>query len=360
MLLALVKDGGLPYAPELLEKSDHLARSLWAHCSQYHGDPGSGGWLTAAIDHPAGALTQYWLLSLSSWRNRQETRPEAMAEEHAAALLGVINERAVAGRLGRTVLAWSLGFLLAADEAWTREHLIPSFEDAGGDDYEAVWDGLLHGRVDRNVVTAMESAIFAAIPHMSDLFPTHGQHRETFIELCTVAVPYVVDDPLDAWIPAFFRAADDLDTRRFAWSVGQRIRGAEDAGQREWWDRWLKQYWENRLQGVPAPLTEGEVAEMVGWPRCFESLFPDAVALAVRMPAAPFVGWRLLHGMDEGDHWSSYPEATVRLLVYVAKHDVSGPFWHAAQPLVEKLSNLDLPEGAATPLDELRAKHGPS
>lgn len=30
------------------------------------------------------------------------------------------------------------------------------------------------------------------------------------------------------------------------------------------------------------------------------------------------------------------------------------------QPLVEKLCNLDLSEGAATQLDELRAKHGPS
>ena len=360
MLLALVKDGGLAYASELLEESDHLARSLWAHCSQDHGDPGSEGWLTAAINHPAGALTEYWLWSISSWRNRQETRPEAMDEEHAAALLGVINEPAVAGRLGRTVLARSLGFLLAADEAWTREHLIPLFEGAGGDDYQAVWDGLLYGRMDRNVVTAMERAIFAAIPHMSDQFSTHGQQREAFIALCTAAVTYVVDDPLDAWIPAFFRAANDLDTRRFAWSVGQHIRGVENAGQREWWDRWLKQYWESRLQGVPAPLTEGEVAEMMGWASSFGSLFPDAVALAVRMPAAPLEGWRLLHGMDEGDHWSSYPEATVRLLVYVAKHDASGSLWYHAQRLVEKLSNLDLPEGAATQLEELRAKHGPS
>ena len=283
-----------------------------------------------------------------------------MDGEHSTALLEVINERGVAGRLGRTVLAQSLGFLLAADEAWTREHLIPLFEDADGDDYQAVWDGLLYGRMDRNVVTSMESAIFAAIPHMSDLFPGHGQHREAFIALCTAAVTYIVDDPLDAWIPAFFRAADHLDTRRFAWSVGERIRGVDDAGQREWWERWLKQYWENRLQGVPAPLTEGEVAEMVGWPRCFESLFPEAVDLAARMPGKPLEGWRVLHAMDEGDHWSSHPEATVRLLVYVAEHDASGPFWHVAQPLVEKLSRLDLSEGAATQLDELRAKHGPS
>ena len=127
MLLALVKDGGLPYAHALLEESNHLARSLWAHCSQDDGEPGSEGWFAAAINHPAGALTQYWLLSLSLWRNRHETRPEAMDEEQSSALLRVIDERAVAGRLGRTVLAQSLGFLLAADEAWTRAYLIPLF-----------------------------------------------------------------------------------------------------------------------------------------------------------------------------------------------------------------------------------------
>ena len=360
MLLALVKDGGLHYAPALLEESDHLARSLWAHCGQDGGEPESEGWLAMAINHPAGALTQYWLLSLSLWRNRHETRPEAMDEEHSSALLRVINERAVAGRLGRTVLAQSLGFLLAADEAWTREHLIPLFEDADGDDYQAVWDGFLYGRMDRNVVTAMEDAIFAAVPHMSDLLPSHGERREAFIALCTAVVTYFVDDPLDAWTPEFFKAADDSDKRLFAWSVGERIRGVDDAGQREWWERWLKQYWENRLQGVPAPLSEGEVAAMVDWPRCFASRFPEAVDLAVRMPKAPLEGWRVLHAMDEGDHWSSYPEATVRLLVYVAEHNASQSFWFQAQALVEKLSGLDLSEGAATQLDELRAKHGPS
>ncbi len=99
---------------------------------------------------------------------------------------------------------------------------------------------------------------------------------------------------------------------------------------------------------------------MVDWPRCFASLFPEAVDLAVRMPGAPLEGLRVLHAMDEGDHWSSYPEATVRLLVYVAEHDASQSFWFQAQALVEKLSGLDLSEGAATQLDEPRAKHGPS
>lgn len=77
------------------------------------------------------------------------------------------------------------------------------------------------------------------------------------------------------------------------------------------------------------------------------------------MPGKPLEGWHVLHAMNEGDHWSSYPEATVRLLVYVTEHDASGAFWHEARPLVEKLSGLDLSEGAATQLDELRAKHGP-
>lgn len=360
LLLSLVKDGGLPYAPTLLEESNHLARSLWAHCGQGDGEPEPGDWLTVAINHPAGGVTEYWIWSLSLWRNSHDPRPEAMDEEHSSALLQVINERTFAGRLGRTVLARSLGFLLAADEAWTREHLVPLFEDADGDDYQAVWDGLLYGRMDRNVITAMEDAIFVAIPHMSDLFSSQGQHRQAFIALCAAVVTYLVDDPLDAWTPEFFKAADESDKRLFAWSLGDGVRGMDDAGQRDLWDRWLKRYWEDRLQGVPAPLTEGEVAAMAGWPRCFESLFPEAVDRAVRMPDAPLEGWRVLHEISEGDHCSSYPEAAVRLLVYVAEHDASGAFWHEAQPLVEKLSGLNLSEDAAIQLDELRAKHGSS
>ncbi|MXZ87633.1 MAG: DUF4020 domain-containing protein [Gammaproteobacteria bacterium] len=360
MLLSLVKDGGLPYASALLEQSHHLARRLWEHCVQDDLELGPGGWLTAAINRPAGSITQYWIWSLSLWRNRHDPRPEAMHDEHSSALLQVVNETAVAGRLGRTVLARFLGFLLAADEAWTREHLVPRFEDAHGDDYQAVWDGLLYGRMDRNVITALEDAIFATIPHMSDLFRSQMRHRRAFIELCTAVVTYAVDDPLEAWIAEFFKAADDSDKRFFAGSLGKRIREVDDARQRELWDRWLKRYWGNRLQGVPVPLTGGELAVMVNWPGYFESLFPEAVDLAVRMPRAPLDRWPVLHEINEGDQWSSYPEATVRLLIYVAEHDESGAFWHEGQHLVEKLSGLDLSEGAATQLDELRAKHGPS
>ena len=169
-----------------------------------------------------------------------------------------------------------------------------------------------------------------------------------------------MDDPLDAWIPEFLKTDDDSDKRLFAWSLGERIGEMDDAVQRELWDRWLKQYWENRLQGVPTPLSKAEVAAMAAWPRRFESLFPKAVDLAVAMPSAPLDGWSALREMDEGDQWSSCPGATIRLLAYVAEHDASRAFWFHAQALVEKLSTLELSEAAATQLDELRAKHGPS
>ncbi len=318
MLLSLVKDGGLPYAPELLEESNHLARSLWAHCGQDDGEPESGSWLTVAINHPAGAITEYWIWSLSLWRNRHETRPEAMDEEHSSALLQVINEQTVAGRLGRTVLAQSLGFLLAADEAWTREHLVPLFEHADGGDYQAVWDGLLHGRLDRNVITAMEDAIFAAIPHMSDLFPSQSQHRQTFIALCTAVVTYLVDDPLDAWIPEFLKTDDDSDKRLFAWSLGERIGEMDDAVQRELWDRWLKQYWETAFR---ASLRPSARRKWMRWPRGHAALkasSPRLLTLQSRCPVPhfmdglPFVRWtKATNGrvtpMQRYGYWSMLP-----------------------------------------------------
>ena len=84
-----------------------------------------------------------------------------------------------------------------------------------------------------------------------------------------------------------------------------------------------------------------------------QGLVRSAILKRLHEPDEPDLGKLVL-----GDHWSSHPEATVRLLVYVAEHGASGPFWHEAQPLVEKLSGLELSQGAVTQLDELRAKHG--
>ena len=77
---------------------------------------------------------------------------------------------------------------------------------------------------------------------------------------------HFVEDPIDKWIPALFRYGSQEDKNLFAVEVGYRLKDLDERAQREWWRRWLKRYWENRLQNMPpTPLESGEVEHMLDW-----------------------------------------------------------------------------------------------
>ena len=127
LIYELVKNGGMPYAARLLPEANQLAVALWdcldADEQLFQGDD----WLIKAINHPAGRLTEFWVQSLSLWREQQDPKPDALGDDYSAVFSGILGDETVAGRLAKAVLAQHLGFLLAVDEDWAKSHLLPLF-----------------------------------------------------------------------------------------------------------------------------------------------------------------------------------------------------------------------------------------
>ena len=139
----LVKDDSTLRTYALLADSNKIAARLWSQVDNY--DPPHvefNRWLSKAVNHTAGILTNFWLHSLQCWRNRQEPKPNDMNEQYCNAFSNIVNDDTVIGTFGRAVLACDFSFLLASDEVWTKENLLPWFsKNAESDDFVAVWDG---------------------------------------------------------------------------------------------------------------------------------------------------------------------------------------------------------------------------
>ena len=151
-------------------------------------------------------------------------------------------------------------------------------------DFQCAWDGFLsRGRLNPAVAATMEEVFLNAIRQLN----TNLRHRKKrFIEYFTVILGYYATDPINNCIPALFEN-DDAEIRKiFASSIRQQLHRMSEHQQKEWWDRWLKQYWENRLQSVPAPLDDGEIETMLDWLPHLTSVFSEAVELAIQMPKA--------------------------------------------------------------------------
>ena len=356
-LSALVRGGGVPHLPALLDEANRIAGNVWDYCKQDESGWDDDDWLGRAVNHPAGVLAEFWVQSLWAWRGEHDPAPDTLGEEYSAALLRVIQDHELSGTLGRAVLALHLDFLLAADEQWTMEHLVPLFSLDGGDDYGAVWSGLVYQGLRYGTANALGNATLQAARGMNSLFPS-SELRAGFVRFFAGTITHFVEDPLDDWIPAFFGVADELARRCFAQDVGDLLHQANDAARREWWDRWLKRYWENRLQGVPAELSDPEAVAMLRWLRGAGPLFSDFVEIATKTPVATYPA-DLFYDAAEVASWLKYPESTGRLLVHLGKQATPQP-WERGdlRALISELLELDLPRGLRNELQELSTRLG--
>ena len=359
-LYALVKDGGVTYAAGLLEGANQLAIDLWGSIDEDEPLSGVDDWLLQAINHPAGVVTQYWVASLALWRKQQDPRPRSLGDEYSAAFSGIVEDKTLNGRLGKAVLASQLGFILAADENWATENLIPLFDFASEDDRRAVWDGFTYCNLNPQVADALEDSFLRAVSTMGTLFPDQDGTRKRFVELYTLMVTYAVDDPINTWIPRFLKNGDIDDKCQFAWQIGHILKSMEDKRQQEWWGRWLKRYWENRLLGVPVLLDNLEIQAMLGWLPSFKSVFPQAVNLVIRMSPTQLTHNSVVYDISqgEGELQSKYPEATAKLLVHLADFESPQGAWHFGKKLTEGLLQFDLPHDLKKKLKELFARRG--
>ena len=357
-LEALVKDQKIDYASGLLSQANQVATTLWDNLEGKEPETRIRDWYSTAINHSAGILTQFWLLSISSWYNQQDPRPPKISEEYSGFLQKIVGDKSAAGRVGRSVIARELAFVLAVDQEWAVEYLVPLFESDSEDDRQAVWEGFLYGRISPLMAETLENTFFRAMSEIEELFEPETSPRESFVRALTTLVAYFVDEPLDLWIPTFFGKARVEDRCKFTWNICNILRHLEDDRQRDLWDRWLHKYWENRLQGTPTPLDPPEAGEMLCWLPCLHSLFPEAVNLAIQMPAVELELGSIMHSLSSAETWEHYPEATAKLLIYLADKNLPAWQWYGARELIENLIKGHLPEHLEEKLKEVSAKLG--
>ena len=355
-LYAFVKPGGPSYALNLLPRANEIAAALWPHLDWIEPIEETNDWLKLAMDYPVWDLVNFWLFGFSLWLKHQDPRPMVLSEEYRRILSGIVEDQSLPGKLGRTILMTRFDLLLEVDETWAREYLLPLF-DPNSDDFQAAWDGFLNGRHPNSAVAAaMADPFLKAVERINDdLF----NQRTRFIEHYIYMLVYFVEDPIDKWIPKFFQYASQESSSRigapmlfprevqetkdyFAAEVGRRLQRMAEAEQQEWWQRWLKCYWKNRWQGVPAVLEAGEVAHMLNWLPHLTPVFPEAVGLAVRMPEGSLQGCRVIEELNRSNLWRRHPESVVKLLIYLRECNLPRYSWDSARDLIDNLLSLDI------------------
>ena len=242
-------------------------------------------------------------------------------------------------------------------QIWTQKNLLPLF-DPNSDDFYAAWAGFLtQGCLNSAVAEVMANPFIKAVKRInSDRF----NQRDVFIEYYIYMLTSVAEDPLDKWIPRFFKYANQETKDCFAAKVDFRLRNMTEAERQEWWLDWLRCYWKNRLHGVPAGEPKsGEAARMLNWLPHLALVFPEAVDLAVQMTVSSLQGCYVIEELsrsDENDLWQRHPESVVKLLIYLWECDLPGHSWYSGRNLIDNLLLSNISSKLKGELEEIKVQ----
>ena len=352
-LYALVR-GGNSYVLNLLPQANKIAEALWHDLDRTEPIEEWVDYQDSPSGHPTGWLVNFWLSGLSLSRDQQVPKLTETLNEYRRTLTGIVQDQSLPGRLGRMILASQFGDLLDFDKIWAQKNLLPLFAP-DSDDFYAAWTGFL-SRKDLNpaVTEVMADPLLNAVERInSDYF----NQRDLFIEYYIYILTSVVEDPIDKWIPQFFRSASQETKDCFAAKVGFCLQNMTETERQEWWERWLKRYWKNRLQGVPAGEPEsGEIAHMLNWLRHLTVVFSEAAGFAIQMPAAALRNCWIIQDLNENNIWQKYPELVADLLIYVWECDPTYTRSSGSHKLIDKLLPLDLSLERKRELEEIKVQ----
>lgn len=317
LLYALVRDGGKPFALDLLEQANAIALPVWKALEGNADDEDIGDWLSRATNRPAGVIVEFWINGLSLLMREKTGAEREMPGDYREWLTFVVQDATSKGGMGRSLIASQIAFLFNLDEVWTRQYVVPLFSDPDRQKFAQVWDGfLVWGRLYPELVEALMPAFLVALPRQCT---KPRENRQRFIEFYTALAVFHVRDPTPQLLPVLFEHGSLEDRIWFASHLGRILRQMQQTAKHQLWKGWLHHYWQDRLQGILAALEEAEVQQMLGWLPNLGDDFPHAVALAVRSPAIPLEHSHDLYELGESELVTRFPAETAELLIYLAK-----------------------------------------
>lgn len=124
------------------------------------------------------------------------------------------------------VLAGQIAFLFSRDREWVMSVLVPFLKSEKNADFKAAWEGIawFSRRLYKELADVMIDIYLYAIDRIDEL---EGEARTGFVDLYTVLMIYVIENPIVEFIPKLYRVANDKDRKQFIKSIDGSLRNMD-------------------------------------------------------------------------------------------------------------------------------------
>jgi len=328
-----------------LRLAKRLSENLWSVCAS--SDQGrqekADDWLFVAINRPPGTLVEFFLHLLSRLRRQSGEQWKEIGLEHKEFLESVLRGPSYAAEVGRIVLASQLHFIFSIDETWAVGKLVPLF-DWSADSRRALqaWHGYLGwGRWTHGLLPHLMPYYEKAF---SALHSEFGRFRQSFCDhLASIACFGSIDPMKDGWLNRFLPAAGLEERIMWAASMAATLGQMREPATQSAWERWIRVYWQNRIEGLPVSLDAAEAGQMVLWSAHLQSAFPEVVTKIRSGPVPNLQHSFIYHELSKSEIPIRHPTSTAELVLYLLSA-ASVPFYDidAVVDVVRRLALSDI------------------
>jgi hypothetical protein len=341
-----IQAANAPIPDNLIERTRDIADRFWIYVERVDSAElrDQRNWLLTAINHPSGQLFEFYIHSLSRLE-RAKLLVDSTRDSYKRVFMSAIAEVSLAAQLARVVLASQTHFLFYFDPEWTEKNVLPLL-DARVDEERAkqCWHGYLYwGRWNDSLLAKMMHSYESMFPFIEN---EDEEMQLTFCRhLANIAV-YSSLNPLEhGWLFRFLIKVGSKTRGMWAGEMRSMIGGLDNDAKINLWQRWLKPYWQERLEGRPLPLSSEEASEMVEWATELGPVFPEVVDHICKSPYPDFGQSMAYYPLGKSELLKQYPDAFAELLYFLAAGEKNRPvydldqLYEAAAELVDLIPN---------------------
>lgn len=135
------------------------------------------GWVTRAINHPAGQLTEFWIQSIESDWNANSDSWDGLPSATSSHLETMLRSNDARGEMAQVLITNWIQFLHSADASWCERNVLPLLKWDDAERPRRPWEGYLsHGKWTNQLLDAgLLELLLEAIEHREDLEDRSGQ-----------------------------------------------------------------------------------------------------------------------------------------------------------------------------------------
>ena len=288
-------------------------------------------WAKRAINHPAGRIAEFWLKCCDLQRRESGGLVPGFPDWLKEPLADMVGGVDLASQLGRVTLGLHFPFVYHVDPAWAAAQVFPKFRfSVVGEEAFLMWEPhASYGELSRELILLMQPIYREAFTHFHNV--ESRLQTGFFRHIAGMVYSCLFDVNEGNWFWDFLTGLTDDEKANWARQVEWGLRGAPEARRSQIWQRWMKNYWKDRLHGRPCRLLPKEAEEMLGWAFVVGAAFPEAVEFVVRSPHVQQRLGIVLHNLEKHEAPEKYPEAVLRLLDWLLED--RGSHWMVSKDI---------------------------